>query len=105
MNELVDFNFRLAKNLTALMKEKHLTLSAVAKKNSINKTTLHNYMNGILPKNLLSIAKLAEFFDVSISDLLLGDIGEKKPLSKKDDLPINDGQYEVLLTIKKIKKL
>jgi transcriptional regulator with XRE-family HTH domain len=77
----------LAENLKRLMAEKRLTLTAVAKEVGMNKSTLHNYCNGVMPRNIVKIKELAEFLDVSLSDLLFDQTShrEQKTTNSTDD--------------------
>lgn len=68
MNDLL-----LAKNLDELMKKKRLTLSALSRSSGINKSTLHNYLNGTAPSGLETIRRLSKFFNISIPELMYGD--------------------------------
>ena len=63
---------KLAENLNRLMKRKNLSLSQTAEAIQMNKSTLHNYLNGVVPRNVLTLKKLADFFQIGLTDLLFG---------------------------------
>jgi transcriptional regulator with XRE-family HTH domain len=84
----------LAKNLNSLLAKHGLTLSAAATKVGMNKSTLHNYCNGVVPRNLVKIKELANLFDVSFSDLVFGAVAEKIQEASIE------GRYEV--TVRRI---
>lgn len=65
-----DKELKLAANLERLMTLKNLTLTAAARKVRMSKSTLHGYMNGVMPRSLLTLLKLARLLDVSLDDLL-----------------------------------
>lgn len=60
----------LHKNLTELLKDQNL--SRIAVKARMNKSTLHGYLNGIEPRSLLGLTRLAEVLNVSPKDLVFG---------------------------------
>jgi transcriptional regulator with XRE-family HTH domain len=62
----------LAENLKRLMKKRHLTISQAAAGIKMNKSTLHGYCNGVIPRNVLTLRRMAEFFEISLPELLYG---------------------------------
>ncbi len=64
------------------MKKKFLTTTTIAKEVGMNKSTLHNYCNGVIPRNIIAIKKLADFLEVSFSSLMFGDSSENESSSK-----------------------
>lgn len=85
---------KLAENLERLMKSKGLTITAVATKIGMNKSTLHNYCNGVVPRNLVKIKELADLFGVSLSSLLFG---EEKQSSTEISGSGIEGRFEVVI--------
>lgn len=80
------------------MSAKRITLSEAASKIGMSKSTLHGYCHGVYPRNLKTIGKIADYFGVSVQDLL----------SEKDvaSLSINvtgdvEGEYSVIITKKR----
>lgn len=80
------------------MSSKGITLSQVARKLGINKSTLHNYCNGIEPKALSTVKLLADYFGVSVQELLFS---EKIDVTELRIIGQIEGQFKVL--IEKIK--
>ncbi len=64
----------LKENLNLLIGKHGRSLSRVAQSVGMNKSTLHGYLNGILPKSLETIIKLAEVLEVEPENLLFSDI-------------------------------
>ena len=62
---------KLARNIKLLIEKKGLSVSQVAGKAQMNKTTLHNYCNGALPKQFAALERLARALDVPIEALFL----------------------------------
>jgi transcriptional regulator with XRE-family HTH domain len=86
-------------NLIYLLKDRKISLHQLSKKTNINKSTLHNYLNGVGPQGLDAMLKLTHFFDISIEELVYGkDV--KATGAKKSSLRISEGQFEI--TIKKV---
>lgn len=89
---------RLAENLKQLIKDKNESITSTAKKAKMNKSTLHNYYHGVIPRNLIAIKDLADFFDISINELVFGQNKETK--QSQSTLGTIEGKYEI--TIRRI---
>lgn len=63
----------LAGNLKRILAQKKITVSVAAKEVGMNKSTLHGYCNGVVPRHLLKIRDLANFLDVSLMELIFGE--------------------------------
>lgn len=87
---------RLAENLRKIMASRNLRVTLVAKKVGMNKSTLHGYCNGVVPRNLRTLKALADYFGVSFAELVFGSENEV-PLDSGRGL---EGRYEV--TIRRI---
>ena len=83
----------ISKNLNRLMKNKGLTISGTAKKVGMNKATLHNYCNGVVPRNLITLNKLAEFFGISLSELVF-ELDSRSTIHIEGGL---EGHYELVI--------
>jgi transcriptional regulator with XRE-family HTH domain len=90
--------------LEILMADKRISISTLAKDLKVPSRTVQEWIGkaGRVPRNLESIKKLAEYFDVSVHYLLFG---EEDPRSLIDNIlektAIHTGMYEI--TIKKVK--
>lgn len=76
-------DIKFAESLNNLMSNQNIRLSTLARKLSVNKSTLHNWQNGVLPSNLVALVKLALYFDLSLDELCLG---KAKQLEKQGPL-------------------
>jgi len=92
---------RLAENLVALMTSRKLSISSTARRAKINKSTLHNLCNGVLPKGLATLAKLSDFFDTNLFDLIYNsNIDNSSPegdVQKSARETLIHGVYEVTI--------
>lgn len=91
---------KLAENLSRLMSSKNLTVTSAARKVGMNKSTLHNYCNGVIPRNLPKIKELADLLEVSLSELLFGQDAELGNINLPDGI---EGKFEV--TIRRVNHL
>ena len=60
----------LAQNLRFLMKKNNVKMSTLASRAKVNPSTLHNYVHGVVPRHLMTIKRLADFFEVSSAEVL-----------------------------------
>lgn len=84
INKLIEFTnvfmskIRLQENLRFLLKEQSRPLSRVASLSQMNKSTLHGYLNGVIPRSLLSLVELAKTLGVDPRELLFGDLSQEE---------------------------
>jgi transcriptional regulator with XRE-family HTH domain len=86
---------KFAKNLKRLTKEKGLKITTLASKARINISTLHNYFNGVIPSHIISIKRIADYFDITI-DQLLFEMIDKEKIEESEELTFE-------ISIKKLK--
>jgi transcriptional regulator with XRE-family HTH domain len=65
-------DIKLAQNLNQQMIRNKLSLTKLARTVGLNKSTLHNYCNGVVPSNIDSLKKIADLFGMSIDELVYG---------------------------------
>ncbi len=85
---------KLAENLNRLMKKRKMTISQTALVIEMNKSTLHNYCNGVAPRNVITLKKLADYFEVDLTELLFGPQAGSEPILKA---PLLEGTYELVI--------
>lgn len=85
---------KLAENLKRLMAAKNLTVTTAARKIGMNKSTLHNYYNGVIPRNLQMLRELADLLDVPLAELLYGKGTNLVSLSAEVGI---EGRYEITI--------
>lgn len=84
---------QLAENLKRMMAAKNLSVTAAARKIGMNKSTLHGYCNGAIPRNLQKLKELADLFEVSLVELIFAHETEARTPSKGGF----EGRYEVIV--------
>lgn len=87
-------------NLKNLLLHKNISLNQLAKKTSINKSTLHNYLNGVDPQGLHALLKLAEFFEITIEELLF-DKETKITNPRESFFRVGEGHFEIIIKQRK----
>lgn len=66
----------LSRNINGLLAKKGMKQTHLAARVKINKSTLHNYANGVVPAGIVSLKKIADFFEMSLDELIFD---EKSP--------------------------
>lgn len=93
-----------SKVLQQLMKTHHLSITQLSNDTLIPKSTLSDWTNGRLPssKNLIHLAKLSNYFRMTLSELLFGESEDKT----RDEIVLisnfKEGNSNYRLTIEKI---
>jgi transcriptional regulator with XRE-family HTH domain len=89
------FYMNISKNLSKYLKSEGITLNEFSKRISISASTIHGWLNGIPPKNLKDVKKVADYFNVSLDELCF----EEVKLSQETNitLKIGDDTYKIVL--------
>jgi transcriptional regulator with XRE-family HTH domain len=90
----MDQKIKLAENLKNQMASRNLTITTVARQIGMNKSTLHNYCNGVVPRNLIKIKELADLLEISLSELVFGSNAEGLASEFEDGI---EGRFEVIV--------
>jgi transcriptional regulator with XRE-family HTH domain len=85
---------KLAENLKKLILSKNMTVTSASRQIGMNKSTLHNYCNGVVPRNLLKIKELADLLDVSLNELVYGTSSKIDSPSEKEGI---EGRFEIVV--------
>jgi transcriptional regulator with XRE-family HTH domain len=85
-------SIHLTENLNRLLEKDRRSLSSIAKELGINKSTIHNWQNGVLPQSLVALIKIAAYFEVPISDLIF----EKNRTSILHQISVEE-RYEIIV--------
>lgn len=60
--------------LRAFLKKKRVSLSLVSRETGISYSTLHTWLENRNPRDIVKVKKLADYFGVSLDELLFGDV-------------------------------
>lgn len=86
-------DFILDVKLRGFLEKSHMRQSTLARHLSINKSTLHNWLNGCLPQSVLALSKVADFFGVTLDELCFERqmvASEKEPLVLRVSIEFED---------------
>jgi transcriptional regulator with XRE-family HTH domain len=91
---------KFSENLKIHIQEHNLSLKELALKLDVPPSTVHGWLNGIPPKSILTIKKIADLFNCSIDKLCFDEDFAKLDLENLDHngiLNIGKNRYKVLL--------
>ena len=77
-----------------------MTAAQLSRATQISVQTLNNWLQGQVPRNLHQVKKVAKYFDMSIDELVFGDVPKIKQKSVIEEFAENEiyaGKYEVIL--------
>ena len=91
---------KFSENLKNYIQEHNLSLKELAIKLDVPPSTVHGWLNGIPPKSILTIKKIADLFNCSIDKLCFS--GEFEKLDPEDldysgMIKIGKNRYKVVL--------
>jgi transcriptional regulator with XRE-family HTH domain len=97
---------KLNSTLKKLLKDNDLTVAQLSRATKVPVQTIHNWLHGQEPRSFVQIKKLADYFQISVDELVYG-LSSKKPNNlfepiKEYSEEINAGIFEVVL--RRIKK-
>ncbi|MCB9094710.1 MAG: helix-turn-helix transcriptional regulator [Halobacteriovoraceae bacterium] len=87
---------KLSKNLSFYLESTKTNTSELAKATGIPVSTLHGWLNGVDPKNLTQLKKVAQFFQLTIDELCFNE-EQANIVFKNYANEINAGLFEVVL--------
>ena len=98
-NSELDLEMKLKSQLSALVRQRGVTITTLAKTTKIPAQTIHNWLAGSKPRDLDQVKRVADYFQVSLDFLVYGIQIEQSAGSEierhKDE--INAGIFEVIL--------
>lgn len=65
----------LSSKLKELMERDRVSLHVLSTRLGINKSTLHNWLNGVVPQPLLALLRVCDFFGITVDELCSERIG------------------------------
>ena len=91
---------KFSENLKHHIQEHNLSLKELAIKLDVPPSTVHGWLNGIPPKSILTIKKIADLFNCSIDKLCFSEEFEKmvpEDLDYYGMIQIGKNRYKVVL--------
>lgn len=85
---------KVGENLQRLMADRKVTVTVAARDVGMNKSTLHGYCNGVVPRNLKQLKALADYLGVSFDELIFGGIPDSTSVKQESTI---EGRYEVII--------
>lgn len=95
--------FIFSHNLRRLMEERRIRPSHVSKETEIPKSTVHDWMYGGSPRDLIALKQLADYFSMSIDEICFGDLVPKIQERQTESIApqmkdgLNIGSFDVIL--------
>ncbi|GEM_PF-2413292 len=86
---------QLAKRLRQLIGQHQLTIPELSRLTGVPVNTLHNWLSGQAPRKLEQVKEVAEFFNVTLDDLIFGQ--ELRIEATKLPELLMTGQYEIII--------
>lgn len=96
-------NFIFSQNLRRLMEERRIRLSHLAQEVNVPKSTIHSWMYGGQPRDLVALKKVADYFSLSVDAICFGDLtleleeAQTEALSLQTKGELNIGSFNVIL--------
>lgn len=102
----MDMKVELQNVLKREIKDRHLTINALAIECEIPVSVLHSWVNGVLPsaKNLHHIGSLSKFLNLPVSVLLFNEREDRPETTILFNSEFADGDHKYRLSVEKIKK-
>jgi transcriptional regulator with XRE-family HTH domain len=86
------------KNLRQMLTIKKISLKNLSVEVGIPASTIHGWLNGVPPKNINDIKKIADFFGMTVDALCFGSTDQA--ISKNEKILAEIGNVELILRMK-----
>ena len=97
-----DVYMKFSKNLKNYLESHNLSLKEMADKLGVPSSTIHGWLNGIAPKNIVTLKKVALLMNCSIDELCFDDDQSQGHIDP--DLVITLGKVSFKIVLKRIDK-
>lgn len=87
---------KLKDNLKKLLKDNNLNVLKLSKISGVPKSTLSDWLAGNSPKNIKQVKLVAEYFNVSVDQLVFSEKPTSHSYNEIQDL-VHFGKYDVFL--------
>jgi transcriptional regulator with XRE-family HTH domain len=94
----------LDKNLKNLMTAKNLKLAHLAKSVGIPKSTIHGWINGARPRDIIELNKVANFFGLNVHELCFGKDIKKTNVKNVKEEEVISRLGEIELVLRRVKE-
>jgi transcriptional regulator with XRE-family HTH domain len=89
-------DIKLQKNLKRLMKAQKIGLKELAAELDLSASTVHGWLNGVTPKSLQEIKRLAIHLGVSLDELCFGEEIQNSKIETDIHISFGDSSYKVI---------
>ncbi len=95
-----------SKNLKRYLETNKLSLKELADTLGVPSSTVHGWLNGIVPKNLITLRRISEIFNCTIDQLCFGEgvTSVSNETHLESDIVISLGDESFKIILKKIKR-
>lgn len=83
--------------LRQLLKQHDMTVSQLGRAVKISPKTIYSWLNGQSPRNISQVKSLANYFSISLDELLFGEVPKTKVTFEDYRDEINAGTFVVIL--------
>lgn len=94
--EMNEINIKLQKNLKKLMKAQKIGLKDLSSELDLSVSTVHGWLNGVTPKSLIEIKKVAIYLGVTFDELCFGEDVQINKIETDILISIGDSSYKVI---------
>ena len=87
---------KMSENLRKVMVLHKISQKGLAQKSGIPASTIHGWLNGVPPKNIIEIKKIATFFCLTVDELCFG-AGDSSHVQSGENVIAEIGTVELVL--------
>jgi transcriptional regulator with XRE-family HTH domain len=98
----IDGYMKFAKNLKDFISKNNLSLKDLADQLEVPSSTVHGWVNGVPPKSIKTLKKIALIMNCSIDQLCFDETFDQQTLDPNINFTIGDATYKVIF--KKVEK-
>jgi len=88
---------QLKKNLRKILNDRDMTAAQLSRSSGVPKTTLGEWLNGGIPRDLRKVKQVADILDMTVDQLCFGPMAKTENSIEEHLDEINAGIFEVVL--------
>jgi transcriptional regulator with XRE-family HTH domain len=88
---------KLATQLRYFLDQNDVTVSQLGRAVKVSPKTIYSWMSGQRPRDISQVKSIANYFEISLDQLLFGEMPNKKIKFQDFTEEINAGHFEVIL--------
>lgn len=95
---VIDMELKLQRNLKKLLRSQEMSLKQLSDELNLSPSTVHGWLNGVEPKSLMEIKKVAAFFGITFDELCFAENQGNERIETDIVVTFGEVSYKLIFT-------